>query len=243
MLIKCMNDNTLNICKAMKSSLMTTQNESEEIERCTRHQRKNPFWFTYRVGRLTGSVISYFVKKANSGSNNISETFLVKLTSGTGTQLQTNAIVYGIMHEPVALRYLSMKKKICIKECGLIVDSSGILAASPDGLVGENACVEVKCTWKYAKLGSEMALKDKSYGLLRKDNGEIIMTKDSIWYDQVQMQMYVSRRTKCYFILYITDDSIIIEIPYDKNWSANVPKLINFYWTVVFPKIVSKRSS
>ena len=53
---------------------------------------------------------------------------------------------WGLHKEPVAIAQFSQERHVTVTVSGLIVDEEfPFLAASPDGLVGENEIVEVKC--------------------------------------------------------------------------------------------------
>lgn len=58
----------------------------------------------------------------------------------------TPAMQYGRDNEPKAIERLETDKGVNVKKCGLFVDREyPYLAATPDGLVGEDTVVEVKC--------------------------------------------------------------------------------------------------
>lgn len=62
----------------------------------------------------------------------------------------TAAPEHGKQHESVALQLYASEKGTVVQPCGLFVDlEHGFLAASPDGLVGTDRIVEVKCPFRY----------------------------------------------------------------------------------------------
>ena len=142
--------------------------------------------------------------------------------------------------EPIALAHLSKVYGIVIQRCGLFLHSSGVLGASPDGVVGcpREAVVEIKCpfTMKNA-LCKDDFLKDKKFGLKKLPNGRFILESSSQYWNQVQMQMYLTGTNKCFFILYAENSSVTTIVPVDPQWQQNIQKLIDFYWLRCFNDI------
>lgn len=51
----------------------------------------------------------------------------------------------GTALEPKAIKWYSFKQDVDVKPCGLVTDDAGRYGASPDGLVNDDGCVEIKC--------------------------------------------------------------------------------------------------
>lgn len=63
-----------------------------------------------------------------------------------GTFIENAATRYGIEHEMIAIEQLENKINKIIVPSGLMVDlNQPFLAASPDGLIGSDSLVEIKC--------------------------------------------------------------------------------------------------
>lgn len=58
---------------------------------------------------------------------------------------RVQAINWGIINENEAKKMFQQKTKLCVEESGIWLELSGMLVASPDGLVGRDALVGVKC--------------------------------------------------------------------------------------------------
>ncbi|KAJ8381087.1 hypothetical protein SKAU_G00018650 [Synaphobranchus kaupii] len=58
------------------------------------------------------------------------------------------AVQWGVANEREGVKALQSVTGITMQESGLWLSPSGILGASPDGLVGDNALVEVKCPYR-----------------------------------------------------------------------------------------------
>lgn len=64
-----------------------------------------------------------------------------------------------------------------VSQTGLWLDESGVLGASPDGLIVEDCVLEVKCPFTRRDKPLEDALQDKPFYLVKSQNG-ISLRKD-----------------------------------------------------------------
>ena len=74
------------------------------------------------------------------------------------------------------------------------------LAATMDGLVGDNAIVEVKCP--YTGINS-MIEPSPMFPRLEMRDTDLCLKKSHSYYDQVQGQLFITRQSTCIFIVYI----------------------------------------
>ena len=84
-----------------------------------------------------------------------------------------------------------------VEECGLFVDMiKGFLAASPDGTVGKNALVEVKCPLKCRDNDmEELAASDSTFCLeVRAGEEKLRLKRNHNYYYQIQGQMHIANR-------------------------------------------------
>ena len=82
---------------------------------------------------------------------------------------------------------------------------NGIFAASPDGLVGDGGIVEIKCPARLIGFPpTEMPYKMKSSYLKAKskDDSTLQLSRSSAYYRQVVMQLHVTGRQWCDFVVY-----------------------------------------
>lgn len=150
---------------------------------------------------------------------------------------------YGIENEDFGRRALqkALSRRginVSIRPCGLFLHQSGVLAASPDGVIDDETIVEIKCLSKYRN-DREGALRCANYGIIG-SGMDLKLSQQSIWYDQIQAQLHITNTNICFLICYIPNNSIIIRVPKDQNWGRNINKLVNYYWDVVFPKLLLK---
>ena len=62
--------------------------------------------------------------------------------------------------------------------------------------------------------------------------------KEHVYWHQVQGEMYFSHRRFFFSDVWITKDVAIVKIEKDDTWVVNIPRLKQFYYDHIFPKIV-----
>jgi len=76
------------------------------------------------------------------------------------------------------------------------------LAASPDGLIGKDSIIEIKCPQSIKEYTPEEAVHNKKLKYLIFNNGKLILKKNNCYYYQVQGQLNITQRTLCYFVVW-----------------------------------------
>lgn len=151
--------------------------------------QSSPEWLQARVGFATASRISDIVAKTKTGysasrANYMAQLVVQRLTNLPSESFTNAAMEWGIEQEPFARAAYESKMGVLVDQVGFIhhpsIEKSG---ASPDGLVGEDGLVEIKCpntaTHIETLLGTEV---DKKY------------------YDQMQWQIQCTGRKWCDFV-------------------------------------------
>lgn len=129
-----------------------------------------------------------------------------------------------------------------ILTCGIFLSESGVLGASPDGIVDEDHVVEVKCPFKFRKLVLTEALKnDYSYIVHFDGTGKIWVNKKHPYYHQIQGQIYLSGRKGCHLCIWTPKQVIHCLILKDLSWSCNIKEMEDFYFDKYVPYIVSRQ--
>ena len=97
------------------------------------------------------------------------------------------AIQWGVEMEPTALRSFQEHKQLTVKPTGLWLHHSGILGASPDGMVPEvNAIVEVKCPYSARDKTISEACELKDFCLQSDTTGTLHLRDNHNYHDQIQ---------------------------------------------------------
>lgn len=115
------------------------------------NDQRSPEWFAARAGKVTASRVADVMAKTKSGyaasrKNYMAELLCQRLTGTVEEGYSNAAMQRGTELEPVARSAYEVDIGAMVQECGLIIhhdiDSFG---ASPDGLVGLDGLVEIKC--------------------------------------------------------------------------------------------------
>lgn len=114
--------------------------------------QRSPEWFQTRLGKVTASCIAKVMAKLKNGQPgadrmNYAAQLITERLTGTPTDSFTNAAMqWGIDTEPMA-RDAYSESALCVVEEIAFVDHPSIAmsGASPDGLIGDDGLVEIKC--------------------------------------------------------------------------------------------------
>lgn len=114
------------------------------------------------------------------------------------------------------------------------LDASGFLGASPDGLVGSDSVIEVKCPYKHRNAESlRDVLKDKNYFCYF--NGEnMVINCNHSYYHQAQGHMYLTGRDTCYYVIWTPKCAEMFAVEKDPSWAENLGLLRNFIFPSTF---------
>ncbi|KAG5862731.1 hypothetical protein JTB14_035589 [Gonioctena quinquepunctata] len=97
---------------------------------------------------------------------------------------------------------------------GLWLDESGFLGASPDGLCGDSAIVEVKCPYKFRAFISlcEALRNDKGY-ISYKEGDQTPKNYNHDYYHQIQGQLHLTKRDVCYLVVWTPNECEVVSVP------------------------------
>ena len=154
--------------------------------------------------------------------------------------IRTEAISHGRIYERKALLEFEKKEKRKVERCGLFVDPAyPYLGASPDGLTDNGkSLVEVKCPFS----ARDSMICPETVPYLCKENNKISLRKNHNYFFQVQGQLCLTRKEKCYFVVFTRKDLFIEEISQDPAFFQNemLPGLKKFYEKYYRPYVASK---
>lgn len=168
-------------------------------------EQLSPEWFAARCGKVTASRIADVMAKTRNGygagrKNYMAELVAERLTGIKAQGFTSAAMMHGIETEPEARANYEFMTNSEVAEVGFvdhpIIEMTG---ASPDGLVGDDGLVEIKCpntaTHIDTLLGSNI---DRKYVLQM--HWQMICTQrkwcDFVSFDPrmpVEMQLYIAR--------------------------------------------------
>jgi len=114
-------------------------------------EQRSEEWFAARVGKVTASRVADVIAKTKSGYSASRDKYAGELiaeilTGQSAPGFSNSAMQWGTDTEPQARATYEFLTDVDVVEVGLIDHPTvEMSAASPDGLVGEDGMVEIKC--------------------------------------------------------------------------------------------------
>jgi putative phage-type endonuclease len=153
-------------------------------------------WFTDRLGKVTASRLADVLAKTKTGyiasrANYMTQLVLERITKTRAESYSNAAMEWGVTQEPFARAAYEAHTGQMVEEVGFIqhpdIEDAG---ASPDGLVGDDGMVEIKCP------SSSTALE---CWLIHAQGGNPV---DAKYYAQMQWQMRCADRSWCDYVVF-----------------------------------------
>ena len=152
-------------------------------------EQGTPEWFAQRLGKVTASRVSDIIAKTKTGvaasrGNYLAQLVAERLTGQTADSFKSGAMQHGTETEPQARMAYEAETGLMVTEVAMIQHGTIEMAgASPDGLVGEDGLVEIKCPNTSTHIATLMANKAPSQ-----------------YIPQMQWQMACTGRAWCDFV-------------------------------------------
>ena len=114
-------------------------------------EQRSDEWFAARLGKVTASRVADVIAKTKTGPSASRENYstqlvLERLTNKQAESYTNAAMQWGTETEPMARQAYELKRGLFVNEIGFVdhptIEMSG---ASPDGLVGTDGLIEIKC--------------------------------------------------------------------------------------------------
>ncbi|KAA0717389.1 hypothetical protein E1301_Tti012157 [Triplophysa tibetana] len=217
--------------QAILDSMALTQEEQRDIQIATIGQRDNPQWHLFRRGRVTASNFGDVLL-----SNDVTA-IVDRLLSNQPYTGGIPALDWGIEKERQAVQAFTTATQKEVQESGLWLSPSGVLGASPDGLVGSSEILEVKCPYNAREMTIDDAVKQKKISYISKEGDTYSLHRDHKYWHQVQGQLHLTGRQTCYFVVWTKKDHVIIPISRDDTWKPNLQVLEDFFETHMLPRL------
>jgi putative phage-type endonuclease len=113
--------------------------------------QRTPEWYEARLGKVTASRVADVMAKTKSGysasrANYMAQLICERLTGTQGDTYQNAAMAWGTEQEPAARGAYEARTGLLVQETGFVPHPTILMSgASPDGLVGDDGLVEIKC--------------------------------------------------------------------------------------------------
>jgi len=154
-------------------------------------EQRTDEWFSARLGKVTASRVSDVVAKTKSGysasrDNYMAQLVCERLTNKPTESFSNAAMDWGTQTEPLARAAYEIHANYFVNEVGFI-DHPRILwsGASPDGLVGDDGLIEIKCPNTSTHIDTLLS-----------------QTVPKKYNDQMQWQMACTGKEWCDFVSY-----------------------------------------
>jgi putative phage-type endonuclease len=114
-------------------------------------EQRSPEWYAAKLGKVGASRIADIMGRTKTGystsrANYLAELLCERLTGTNGDSYESPAMVWGREKEPEAKVTYSFVTGLQIEDAGFIDHPSIAMAgASPDGFVGADGLIEIKC--------------------------------------------------------------------------------------------------
>ena len=155
----------------------------------TTMKQGSPEWIEIRLCKVTGSKMSDVLSKGRgTAPSKTAETYMMeliaeKLTGQSKPFFENDAMRWGTETEPQARAMYSINNDFVHVEEVAFVEHNEFIGVSPDGLVGDDGLLEIKCPTSVTQI--KRALSD-DYAV--------------DYYEQIQCQLWVTERKWCDFV-------------------------------------------
>ncbi|CAH1267041.1 Hypp3665 [Branchiostoma lanceolatum] len=213
--------------------LQVTLEHAYEVEQSTREQSQNKTWHDVRKHRLTSSNFKQVCSRKKDHAS-LAVRFL------SSKNIQTQAMKFGIEHEPEAAKLYSEVTGNNVYLSGFVINPSAPhLGASPDRKVfvpndpNPYGLLEIKCPDKHHF--------EKCDYLKKTNNGTYKLKSIHAYYYQMMGQMALTGTKWCDFLVKCKNDYHLERIMYDEEeWIKMKTSLDLFFFNYYLPQICSK---
>jgi putative phage-type endonuclease len=198
-------------------------------------------WFEDRLGRVTASRLADVLAKTKTGysasrTNYMTQLVLERITGQKGESFTNSAMAWGTEQEPFARAAYEAHTGQMVEEVGFVphpaIEAAG---ASPDGLVGDDGMVEIKCP------SSSTALE---CWLTQSQGGNPI---DAKYYAQMQWQMRCADRSWCDYVVFdprmpAKAQLFIVRVERNADWLKVAESEVTSFLAEVDAKVTALKS-
>jgi putative phage-type endonuclease len=152
-------------------------------------EQRSEEWFQARLGKVTASRVADVLAKIKSGESASRRNYKIQLVSERLTGEKQETYVNQAMQDGIDREFYARERYVQqfgeVEEVGFVKHPTLEAGASPDGMVGDDGIIEIKCP-----MGST--------------HTETLMTQDvpSRYVPQIQFQLLVTGRKWCDFVSY-----------------------------------------
>lgn len=186
-------------------------------------EQRSEDWFKARLGKVTASRVSDVMARTKTGysasrANYMAELICERLTGQPAERFTSAAMQWGTDTEPHAKAAYAFMRDAAIEDVGFVLHSTiSDFGASPDGLVGSDGLVEIKCPNTATHI--DMLLNDGVEGK---------------YLIQMQVQMACTGRLWCDFVSFdprlpVDMQLFVKRIKRDEDWISEIEKEVSAF--------------
>lgn len=198
-----------------------------EIEIATREQSDCKLWMDVRSVRINSSCFGKVFSMDDKGIKNYKKIAKDLLNPQSLSHLPS--IQHGKFYEVHARKEAENYIGQSIHKCGIFISlTHPYLAGSPDGIIDDDTCIEIKCP--YSAKDEKISPKTIDYLYICDEEKTMKLKKSHNYYSQIQGQMFCAEKKRCLFIIYTLVDVLILPIDRDEEFiNKMVRSLSDFY--------------
>lgn len=179
-------------------------------------EQRSPEWYAQRKGRITGSAIGAILGLSPFATPDDVLRRMVREYHGEESEFKGNiATEHGVQNEPKAVADFVMQYDE-VEEAPFVVHPDfDWLGASPDGYIGEDGLLEVKCPFskRHSTEGDFVSIADQQH-----------------YYAQIQYQLFCTGRKWCKFYQWSPYGDMVEHVNFDPTFiERTMPLLREFY--------------
>jgi len=194
-------------------------------------EQGTPEWFAARLGNVTASRVADVIAKTKSGysasrDNYMAQLICERMTNTVAESYSNAAMQWGTETEPLARAAYESYADVLVDQVGYVPNPwLGRAGASPDGLVGKQGLIEIKCPNTATHIDTLLS--------------ETVPTK---YITQMQWQMACTGRRWCDFVSFdprLPDglQLFVKRVEYDSEYIAMLEKEIALFLEELDTKI------
>ncbi len=172
-------------------------------------------WYKARAGKLTASRAGAAIGVNPWQKPGDLIRAMVREYHGAESEFSGNvATAWGNNHEPLAVLDFMREHNATVEDAGFYVHPEyDWLGASPDGFVGDDALIEVKCPFSLRNGGEFKSIVEQPH-----------------YHAQIQVQLAATGRSTCFFYQWAPHGTRTEMVEFSEAWWAeNLPRLHEFY--------------
>ena len=178
-------------------------------------EQQTDAWFEAKLGKFSGSDFHIMLGNSQAKKDFLWEKFAeIKYQDSDKEDFSTYYMERGKVLEHEARRMYNVTKEVVVKEVGLVEDDgefAGYAVCSPDGLVGDDGIIEIKCL---------SAKFHEQYTNPISDKYEYIKPE---YRTQVQYNLLITDRKWCDFVYYHPRSGLhVIHIERDEEYIEKI---------------------